>query len=50
MFYKKGAQLRPKACNFFLKKTPTRVFSYEYSEIIKNILLYRLAPVAASGQ
>ena len=35
------------SCNF-IKKTPTKVFSSEVSEIFKNTFFYRTPPVAAS--
>ena len=37
-----------KACNI-IKKTPTRMFSYEYCEIFKKSFFYRTPPGVASG-
>ena len=39
-----------KIFNFIKKETPTKVFSCEFCEIIKNILFYRTPPVADSDE
>ena len=54
LFFNKVAGLRPaillkkKLCNFIKKETLTQLFSYEFCEICKTILLHRTPLVATS--
>ena len=44
--YKNNFEL--KVCNFIKKETPAQMLSYDFWEISKNALLYRIPLVAAS--
>ena len=48
LFLTKVTGLRPVACKFIKKDTPTRAFPCEYSDIFKNRFLKSTTPVAAS--